>query len=331
MSITTNNPIQRNNHLADKSSTPPTKPGRGKKVLHTFLTILAVLVVAVVLAGYILFGFSPVPAASTYQLDLAQIRQLAGADGSLLPIRLNALVLGQGSMPQFVVFAGGGLQSMRMPVPVFQVVYPNGTVIVDTGMDKAGFDQMFPGGSFSTEKYDQLQTAMRQSQTILLTHEHLDHIAGLANSPYRAELLPKVLLTRQQIGGLTPDTGLTPELLARFTPLDYDQYYLVAPGLVLVKAAGHSPGSQMAYLRLQNGNEFLLVGDVVWNMQSLTRLTGRPLFISLMLQEDRSATQNQLRTLYNVSQSEPVHLLISHDYEQIDSYIQQGLVGGSFE
>jgi hypothetical protein len=87
----------------------------------------------------------------------------------------------------------------------------------------------------------------------------------------------------------------------------------------------------MVYLRLQNGNEFLLVGDVVWNMESLARLRGRPLFISLLLQEDRSATQNQLRTLYNLSQSEPVHLLISHDYEQIESYIQPGLVGGGFD
>ena len=299
--------------------------------MRTLLPILAILVIIIGVAGYFLLGYSPAPKISTYQLDLAHIRQLAQAENNLLPVRLNALILAEGKMPQFVVFAGGGLQEMRMPVPVFQIVYPGGTAIVDTGMDKASFDQMFPGGSFSTESYDRLQSAMRHSQTILLTHEHLDHIAGLAHSPYLDELLPKVILVRQQIGGLTSDTGLTPERLARLTPLDYDPYHLVAPGLVLVKAAGHSPGSQMVYLRLQNGNEFLLVGDVVWNMESLARLRGRPLFISLLLQEDRSATQNQLRTLYNLSQSEPVHLLISHDYEQIESYIQPGLVGGGFD
>ncbi len=172
---------------------------------------------------------------------------------------------------------------------------------------------------------------MRQSQTILLTHEHLDHIAGLAHSPYLDELLPKVVLTREQFGNLTPDLGLAPGQLARLTPLDYDFYYRIAPGIVLVKAAGHSPGSQMVYLRLQDGTEFLLVGDVVWNMQSLTRLSGRPLLMSLMLQEDWSAVQNQIRALYNLSQSQPVHLLISHDYGQIDSYIQQGLVGSEFK
>jgi glyoxylase-like metal-dependent hydrolase (beta-lactamase superfamily II) len=313
------------------SSTPITKPARGKKIWRTCLIILAILVVVTAVAGYILFGYSPVPQTSTYPLDIAHIRQLAGADASLLPVRLNALILGEGAMPQFVVTAGGGLGQVRMPVPVFQVVYPGGTLIIDTGMDKAGFDQMFPGGSFSTAGYDQLQAALRRSQTILLTHEHLDHLAGLAHSPYLDELLPKVLLTREQIAALTSDMGFTPERLARLTPLDYDQYHLVAPGMVLVKAAGHSPGSQMVYLRLQNGNEFLLVGDVVWSLDSLTRLKGRPLFISLLLREDLSAVRNQARSLHDLIQSQPVHLLISHDYSQIENYIQQGLVGDAFE
>jgi glyoxylase-like metal-dependent hydrolase (beta-lactamase superfamily II) len=313
------------------SSVSPTKPGRGKRILRTFFTILAILVIIIGVAGYILLGYSPVPKTSTYQLDITEIRQLAQADNSLLPVRLNVLDLGGGTMPQFLIFAGGAFQETTMPVPVFQVVYPGGTVIVDTGMDKASFDQMFPGGSFSTASYDQLQSAMRQSQNILLTHEHLDHLAGLSHSPYLDELVPKVILTREQIRSITLDTVLTPNLLARFTPLDYDNYHLVAPGMVLVKAAGHSPGSQMVYLRLHNGNEFLLVGDVIWSMESLTRLRGHPMLISLMLQEDWSATHNQLRKLYNLSQSEPLYLLISHDYGQIDGYIQQGLVEDVFE
>lgn len=317
--------------MSNNPPIPPPKPARGKKVLRTCLTLLAILVVVTAIAGHILFGYSPVPQTSTYPLDIAHIRQLAGAESSLLPVRLNALILGEGAMPQFVVTAGGGLGQVRMPVPVFQVVYPNGTVIVDSGMDQASFDQMFPGGSFSTAGYDQLQAAMRRSQTILLTHEHLDHLDGLAHSPYLDQLLPKVILTSEQFGALTPDTELTPERLARLTPLDYDQYHAVAPGMVLVKAAGHSPGSQMVYLHLQNRSEFLLVGDVVWSMDSLARLKGRPLFISLLLQENLSAVRNQARSLHDLIQSQPIHLLISHDYGQIEDYIRQGLVGSSFE
>jgi len=306
---------------------PVKKTWRGKKVLYAGLILVVILVVA----GYILLGYSPVPKTSTYPLDIDQIRRLAEADRARLPLRLNVLIEGEGAMPQFLMIAGGGLQPARMPVPVFQIVYPEQTIIVDTGMDQASFEQMFGGGSFSTQAYEQLQPAMRHSQSILLTHEHLDHLAGLTHSPYLEELLPKVILTREQFSAMTPDTGLTPSRMARISRLEYDLYQRIAPGMVLIKAAGHSPGSQMVYLRLQNGAEYLLVGDVVWSRDNLTRLRGRPWLMSLILREDRSASQNQIRALYNLSQSEPIHLLISHDYGQIESYFQQGLIGREFE
>ncbi len=202
--------------------------------------------------------------------------------------------------------------------------------MVDTGMDQTSFYQMF-GGSLSAESYDQTQSALRNCQTILLTHEHLDHIAGLSTSSYLNELLPKLVLSHEQLDSILLAKTLTPEQLANLTPLDYDQYHSIAPGMVLVKAAGHSPGSQMVYLRLQDGSEFLLVGDVVWSMDSLTRLEGRPLFMSLMIQEDIPAIRNQARAIHDLIQVEPVHLLISHDYGQLQDAIQQGLIGSSLE
>ena len=35
------------------------------------------------------------------------------------------------------------------------------------------------------------------------------------------------------------------------------RYYPVAPGMVLIKAPGHSPDMQMVYIRLQSGREYL--------------------------------------------------------------------------
>ena len=317
--------------MTDQSSLPPTRPAHGKRIFRTCFTLFAILVIVLVVAGYILLDYSPIPAAPTYPLDIAQIRQLAQGDASLLPVRLNVLSLGQGDMPQFMVLAGGGLKTIPMPVPVFQVVYPDHTVMVDTGMDQTSFNQMFGSVPFSAASYDQLQSAMRSCQTILLTHEHLDHIAGLSTSSYLDELLPRLLLSREQYDTILRDKTLTSEQLANLTPLVYDRYQTVAPGMVLVKAAGHSPGSQMVYLRLQNGSEFLIVGDVVWSMDSLTRLKGRPLFMSLVIREDLPAIRDQARSLHDLTQSQPVHLLISHDYLLIHDTIQQGLVGSSLE
>ena len=48
-----------------------------------------------------------------------------------------------------------------------------------------------------------------------------------------------------------------------FRTIDYDRLYAVAPGVVLVSAPGHSPGSQLVYVRLADYREVLLVGDLV--------------------------------------------------------------------
>jgi hypothetical protein len=60
-------------------------------------------------------------------------------------------------------------------------------------------------------------------------------------------------------------------------------------------------------------------------------LKGRSLFISLLLRENLSAVRDQARSLHDLLQSEPIHLLIPHDYGQIEDYIRQGLVGSKFE
>ena len=118
---------------------------------------------------------------------------------------------------------------------------------------------------------------------------------------------------------------------ARLTAFDYDGYYRLAPGMVLIKAPGHTPGGQMVYVRLQNGAEYLLVGDVVWNSESIDRLVGRPLLMNLAMNEDQAALGSEIRALYNLARSEPIHLVVSHDGEQIEQYMRQGLLGSSFE
>jgi glyoxylase-like metal-dependent hydrolase (beta-lactamase superfamily II) len=272
-----------------------------------------------------------VPSTSQYELDIEQVRQLATEGNGVLPVRLNVLVIAEGKLPRMLVMPGGSFQEIRMSIPAFQVVYEDEAIIVDTAYGQADHETMFPSGQFDTGSFDALQTAIRESRLILVTHEHADHIAGIARSPYLSEIRDRVMLTREQIDHTGPESGFTPEILASFTPLDYERYYRVAPGLVLIKAAGHSPGSQMVYVQLQNGKEYMLLGDVIWNAQSIERLSGRPLLMSLMLQEDRSIIGQQIRKIHDLAQSEDIYWVISHDSEQIETYIQQGVIGDGFE
>jgi glyoxylase-like metal-dependent hydrolase (beta-lactamase superfamily II) len=301
------------------------------KLLMIGLVILALLVLAGGVAVYLLFYASPVPETSQYALDMGRVRQMAVEGGQPLPLSLNTMIIAEGGYPSALVVAGSGFQTQRMVFPVFQVVYPDSTVIVDTAHSLAVHQANFPGQPFYQDKAAQLQEAMRKSRLILVTHEHFDHLGGLGASPYLAELRDKVRLTREQIATTKPDTGLTAEMLASFKPLDFEQYVQVAPGMVMIKAAGHTPGSVMVYIKLQNGAEFLLVGDVVWNMKSVEQLTGRSWMASLALGEDRQVHGWQIRTLYNLYKSDPVKMIVSHDGEQIEGYIKQGLIGATFK
>lgn len=315
--------------MTKQHSEQPVK--RGRRILKIALSVVLAIVIVVGIATYVLLAISPVPKTSKYELDLETVRQLALEGDGPLPVRLNALIIAEGGFPQILLIAGGSFQEQHMVIPSFQVVYEDSTVIIDTGYSKADHEMMFPGKPYDSEKFELLQAAMRRSRYILATHEHLDHIAGIARSPYLDETSAKVILTKEQIDNTGSETGFTPEMLARFTPLDYDQYHAFAPGLVLIEAAAHTPGSQMVYVRLQNGTEYFLVGDVVWSSKNLDQLAGRPLLMSLVMKEDWETHRHQVRTLYDISQNEAINLVISHDGDQIEQYIQQGLIGDGFE
>ena len=156
----------------------------------------------------------------------------------------------------------------------------------------------------------------------------------MLRSPRAAELAPKVMLTREQASVLMtapqmPEIRLTPEMAARYRILDYQMYTAAAPGIVLIKAAGHTPGSQMIYVALESGREYLLIGDVTWHMDGVREAKGKD---APWVTEDRAAVLAQLTWLNGLSRTDPQVLIVaSHDEEQRLDLVRRGLLGGTFE
>ncbi len=297
--------------------------------------IVVTTLLAAALGWFVFFGQAPSPGARSFDLQLAQMRAAARESGPL-PLRLNALVVGRGVFPSVAVVAGDRItRKTAMVFSAFQVVYADRTIIIDTVHDRSLHEKFFAGEPFYPEAFAKLQQALRKSSMILVTHEHMDHVGGISRSPYLEEILPKVAMTPEQIHGPTTIAADWPEgARQRLKPLEYEGVHSPAPGIALLKAAGHSLGSQLIYRTLADGREFLFVGDIAWNMANVERVRGRPLFISqFMLQEDRQACVDQLQALHRLAEESPgkPQLLVAHDEQQLEAMFQNGSIGNSFE
>ena len=307
-----------------------------KKFVKTTLIVIACLVVVVLIAGYFLILRAPIPKDAAFTLDMSEVRTLATGGGGELPVEVRSLVVAEGTFPAWVVVTGGGGGKLPMIFAAYQVVYPDKTVVIDACADKATFETMpLPLGFFDDAAYGVLSESLVSASLVLITHEHIDHIGGIAASPRLAEILPHLLFTKEQSQSfLMEEAGFPEGALAGYTPISYDRYYRAAPGVVLIKAPGHAPGQQMIYVVTKDCKEYLIVGDIVWSRENLRREANRPLLISLMMKEDLEAARGEIRwiidNLYN-NPSNTITYIISHDKDQLREYIDAGVIQEGFK
>ena len=150
------------------------------------------------------------------------------------------------------------------------------------------------------------------------------------STPDFAALAGKTVLTRTQVNTLLnepqmPEIKLSPEQAARFIVVDYDTYYPFAPGMALIKAPGHTPGSQMIFVSLQSGKEYLFAGDVAWHMDGVREIKGKD---APWIVEPEDMMLAELTWLNGLMKTEKnLTIVISHDEEQRQDYIKRGLLG----
>ena len=289
-----------------------------------------VLVLVVALAAVILAGQRglPVPPRSDYAIDLAKLHELAQGVPGAKPVALNALVLGRGQLPRGAIIAGATwLETTPRVFCAYQIVYEDGSTVVIDAPAAAG-----PGAASDPAAQAALEDAIASASSLLLTHTHDDHLLGLVRSSRYEELKSKLVLTRAQRD--EPNFGIRsfPEgSLKDHEPLRYEGAHAFAPGLVLLAAPGHTLDSQIVYLELANGAQYLLLGDVVWDMENIRALTTRPRIVgNTLIRGDEAKVSQQIRALHDLVESAPVHLVISHDAAQLDEQIRSGLIGDGF-
>jgi glyoxylase-like metal-dependent hydrolase (beta-lactamase superfamily II) len=269
--------------------------------------------------------------APAWTASLEDIRRTASLIPGRRPVRVNFLKFAESRRTKnFSVKEAPAVPSVQART-AFQVVYSDALVMVDAGMDLA-VHKFFGRGveePYFPDAAKQVEQAVSKARFIVVTHEHGDHVAGVIHSAAAPQLAPKTILTRTQIQTLMtspqmPEIKLTDDLARRFVVIDYDRYYPLAPGMALIKAAGHTPGSQMVYVALESGREYLLIGDATWHMDGVRLMKGKD---APWVTEDQPAVLAQLTWLNGLSRSAPDLIVVaSHDEEQHVELVKKGVL-----
>ena len=295
-----------------------------------------VLLAAAALAGVAASPLREQNAAPAWTANLADLRRVASVIPGRHPLRINVLKFAESRRTKNFSVKGAAAEPSVQARTAFQVVYPDATVMVDAGMDRQVHNFF---GRGVEEPYDAaaakgVERAVAGAKLIIVTHEHGDHVAGVIRAPNASELARKTILTRTQVQTLMtapqmPEIKLTEEMARQYIVVDYDKYLPIAPGIAVVKAAGHTPGSQMVFVALESGREYLFIGDSAWHMDGVRQVIGKD---APWVTEDQNSVMDQLRWLNGLSRTDPTLVIVaSHDDEQRMELEKKGLLGRRFD
>jgi glyoxylase-like metal-dependent hydrolase (beta-lactamase superfamily II) len=301
---------------------------------------LEVVVVLALLGGvywyYVLD--EAVPEASNAQLDITAWRALVRDDAAQLPSDIRVEFVGRDLIPFAAVEAGGAFEPYTMARTAFQVNGAVGSVVIDFGMDKVLAESLQREGQreYDERAYARVIAAMGNAVRVAVTHEHPDHIGGVARFPVPERLAERLAITRPQLEGLRPlaPGGAVPPALANVKPIALNAPMRIAPGVVMIPADGHTPGSVMFYVRAWGGRELLFIGDVAWTMSNIRKPALRPRLVQdffMTPAESRAKVAAQVRALHELSKAEPALIIVpSHDNALLEHLIATGVMRQRF-
>lgn len=227
----------------------------------------------------------------------------------------------------------------RMSFPVFVIEWADGRILlVDAGMDaptarRFGVPMERVVGGDAVEPVTDVAAALGPARDrvagIVFTHLHEDHVQGV-ESLCRAGAKPiEALVASAQAEHpyywTRPSLDLlkrSPCLRMKTLPAEPMSELPGFPGVVVIAAAGHTPGTQLVVTHIgsREARPIVLSGDVVNNHDGIEQNLPKPwLYRLLVVPEDERRLGEVRQYLRELEQQFGVTVLVSHDQAYLEA------------
>jgi glyoxylase-like metal-dependent hydrolase (beta-lactamase superfamily II) len=175
-----------------------------------------------------------------------------------------------------------------------------------------------------------LGEASRKVDGVIFTHLHADHVGGIEALCESNNFKARVFTTEAQAerpnfttsGGrnLLLETDCISLTTLHEGPLhSLDDF----PGIAIIHAGGHTPGSQLVVARIGSGptaRNVVFTGDIVNQAEAIPLDRGKPLLYRTFIVPEDEVRQSSLRKfLRNLEEEHDFSSLVSHDQARLEA------------
>jgi glyoxylase-like metal-dependent hydrolase (beta-lactamase superfamily II) len=305
------------------------------------LAVVLLVGLAVLAAAVVLVRAHLAVRAETAPLPTLEAIAVASTVGTIVddaPVRVSVINTASQPMPRAAVLEAGRDPHAGAPYvmsfPAFVLEWKDGRLLlIDAGMTGAGaiaFGKPIEwlGGAEPISPHASVATALGDAagrvKGIVFTHLHTDHVGGITELCQRLNGL-SVALTEAQAERTNYTTRPGLDLLeeadcVHFARVSGGPLFAVPgfPGVFLIDAGGHTPGSQIALAFVSGADgtahRYAFTGDIVNNLDGILYDVPKPFLYRTFFVPESEPRQTELRAFLKRLRDEAgFELLVSHD------------------